>query len=182
MTIKDQNNPLFDKFLKHLFDCRDTDNLIIKGHILTEYAMNYYIELSSIEKINLNESRFTYSNKIDIVKMFGLFKKHTTLNNELKLLNKLRNSIAHKLKYDEQILIEFLRGFENYRKAFKLDKLDHLDINDEIFYELDDEKITVKGSHLLLMFYISIICVTIFSSSESITQIAGHNSSSKKIN
>lgn len=165
-----ENNPLFDKFLKHLFDCRDTDNLIIKGHILTEYAMNFYIEMSSAEKIDLKETRFTYSNKIDIVRILGLFKKNRHLCQELKLLNKLRNSIAHKLKYDEKILADFLKGFEKYRSLFKSDKLDRLEIDEEIFYELGEEKITVNGSHMLLMFYISIICMTIFSSFEPKTE------------
>jgi len=161
-----ENNPLIDKFLNHLYDCRDTDNLIIKGHILTEYAMNFYIEMSSAEKIDLKETRFTYSNKIDIVRILGLFKRNNNLCQELKLLNKLRNSIAHKLKYDEKILAEFLKGFEKHRSLFKSDKLDRLEIGDEIFYEMGEEKITVNGSHLLLMFYISIICMTIFSSVE----------------
>lgn len=161
-----QNNPLFDKFLKHLFDCRDTDNLIIKGHILTEYAMNFYIEMSSVEKIDLKETRFTYSNKIDIVKILGLFKRDPFLYNELKLLNKLRNSIAHKLKFDEKILTEFLKGFEKHKSKFKSAKLDRLQIEDEIFYEFDNEKVTVRGSHMLLMFYISLICMNIFSSYE----------------
>jgi len=158
-----QNNALFDKFLKHLFDCRDTDNLIIKGHILTEYALNFYIEMSSVEKIDLKETRFTYSNKIDIARILGLFKKDIFLYNELKLLNKLRNSIAHKLKYDEKILAEFLKGFDKHKNTLKSEKLDRLKIDDEIFYELDDDKITVNGSHLLLMFYISTICMNIFS-------------------
>lgn len=164
MTQKQESNPLIDKFLKHLYDCRDTNNLIIKGHILTEYAMNYFIEMNSKEKISLKELRFTYSNKIDIVRILGLFKDNEFLYNELKLLNKLRNSIAHKLKYDEKTLEEFLKGFEKHKNFFKSEKLDRLEKNDEIFYELGDEKITVKGSHMLFMFYVSIICMKIFHS------------------
>lgn len=162
-----QNNPLIDKFLKHLFDCRDTDNVIIKGHILTEYAMNFYIEMSSAEKIDLKNTRFTYSNKIDIGRIVGLFKEDPFLYNELTLLNKLRNSIAHKLKYDEKILAEFLKGFEKHRNKFESEKLDRLQIEYEIFYEFDSGKVAVKGSHMLLMFYISIICMNIFSSFKS---------------
>jgi hypothetical protein len=153
---------LIDKFLSHLYDCRDTDNLIIKGHILTEYAMNFFIEMSSAEKVHLKEIRFTYSNKIDIVKILGLFKQHPFLYGELKLLNKLRNSIAHELKYDEKILAEFLKGFERHKVKFMSDKLDRLDMKEEVFYELGNERITVKGGHMLLMFYISVICMTIF--------------------
>lgn len=162
-TMK-ESSPLIEKFLIHLYDCRDTDNLIIKGHILTEYAMNFFIEMSSVEKIDLKEIRFTYSNKIDIVRILGLFKKNEFLYNELKLLNKLRNSIAHRLKYDEKVLSDFLKGFERHRGNFKSDKVDGLEMSEDVFYELGGEKISVKGAHMLLMFYVSIICMTIFSS------------------
>lgn len=154
MTQKNKNNPLIDEFLNHLYDCRDTDNLIIKGHILTEYAMNYFIEMSSKEKIDLKEIRFTYSNKIDIVRILGLFKENTFLYNELKLLNKLRNSIAYKLKYDDKILADFLKGFEKHKSFFNSAKVAQLEIDEEIIYKTNKEEISVKGSHMLLMLYI----------------------------
>nr|WP_295706222.1 hypothetical protein [uncultured Lacinutrix sp.] len=164
MELENKENPLIDNFLSHLFDCRDIDNLIIKGHILTEHALHFFIEMSAIEKVDFKKIKFTYSNKIEIAKLFGLFKKHPKLYNELRQLNKLRNSIAHRLKYDEKLLSEFLKGFDNYKTLFKSQKLNQLEIGEEVFYESGNEKITVDGSHMMLMFYISAVCMTIFQS------------------
>ena len=163
MDNKKEKNPLIDKFLSHLFDCRDTDNLIIKGHILTEHALHFYIEMKAVEKVDFKKVKFTYSNKIEIAKLFGLFKNDPQLYNELKQLNKLRNSIAHRLKHDDKILTEFLKGFNRYKSAFGSDRV-NLDKDEEVFYEIEQEKITVTGAHMTLMFYISAICMKIFGS------------------
>ena len=62
--VEKKENILVDKFLVHLLDCNDTDNLIIKGHILTEHALHFFIEMNSVEKVNFKKIKFTYSNKI----------------------------------------------------------------------------------------------------------------------
>lgn len=161
-----KENPLIDKFFIHLYDCRDIDNLIIKGHILTEHALHFFIEMNAVEKIDFKKIKFTYSNKIEIAKLFGLYKKEPKLYNELRQLNKLRNSIAHRLKYDEKLLSEFLKGFESRKQSFNHKKMNNLELGKEVFYEMGDEKITVDGSHLMLMFYISSICMSIFTAIE----------------
>lgn len=160
-----KENVLVDKFLVHLLDCNDTDNLILKGHLLTEHALHFYIEMNSVEKLNFKKVKFTFSNKIEIAKILGLYKVRPELYTELKLLNRLRNSIAHNLKYDEKTLNEFLKGFDKYKGFFESEKFKRLHSNsdDEIFYENKDDNVTVKGKHLILMFYMSAICMSIFS-------------------
>jgi hypothetical protein len=159
-----KENVMVDKFLVHLLDCNDTDNLIIKGHILTEHALHFFIEMNSIEKLNFKKIKFTYSNKIEIAKILGLYKENPELYNELKLLNRLRNSIAHNLKYDQKTLNDFLLGFDKYKGFFQSEKFKRLSSDEEIFYENNGGKITVKGEHMILMFYISSICMSIFGS------------------
>jgi hypothetical protein len=160
-------HPFNPEFIKHLSQCRDTDNLIIKGHILTEYSLNCYIENKSAEKINIDETRFTYYNKIEISKILGLYKIKPELYNELKLLNKLRNSIAHKLKFDENILKQFVAGFNKYKHLYDSESIDLLKVDNAVVYDLGNEKILLQGEHLMFMFYISIICQHIFDAFEN---------------
>ena len=151
-----------DDFLPYLINCRDTDNLIIKGHILTEHALNFYINMKSIEKIDIEKMKFTYANKIQIAKILGLFKIFPQLFEELTLLNKLRNSLAHRLKYDEKVLTDFLKGYEKRRLGLGF-KSQTLEIGRET--ELKNEYgeiVTVDGSHMMLMLQISSMCLYIY--------------------
>lgn len=160
------NNPpikeRIESFLPHLIKCKDTDNLIIKGHILTEHALNFYIEMLSVEKINISKTKFTYANKVEISKILGLFKKYPELLEELTLLNKLRNSLAHRLRYDENTLTSFLKGFEKRKSGYGY-KSQTLEIGKEIEVQtLDNEILKIDGKHMMLMLQISSICANIY--------------------
>jgi hypothetical protein len=99
-------------YLDRLTQCKDFDSVIIKGHLFTEYHLERYIESKSAEKIDIQDLRLSYAVKMEVSKILGLFVNDKTLYKNLKLLNKLRNSIAHNLHHDEKILIEFLEGFD----------------------------------------------------------------------
>lgn len=162
MQNKEQIGKRIESFLPHLMNCRDTDNLIIKGHILTEHALNFYINMLSEEKINFDKINFTYANKVQIAKILGLYKKFPDLLEELTLLNKLRNSLAHRLKYDEKVLENFLQGFKKRRDAYGL-KAEDLEIGKQTqLMTLNEEKLFVDGSHMMLMLQISSICMYIY--------------------
>ena len=151
-----------DDFLPYLINCRDTDNLIIKGHILTEHALNFYINMKSVDKIDIEKMKFTYANKIQIAKILGLFKIFPQLLEELTLLNKLRNSLAHRLKYNEKVLTDFLKGFEKRRSGFSF-KSQNLEIGKKTELKNEyDEIVSVDGSHMMLMLQISSICLYIY--------------------
>ncbi len=156
------SDPIIDKFFIHLIDCRDTDNLIIKGHILTEHALNFFIEMQSVEKMDKN-AKFTYSNKIEIAQILGLFKNNHELKKELKLLNKLRNSIAHNLKYDKDALKQFLLSFKKVKDAFKDGKTENLEDDEEVYFEQAEGKFKVSGGHMKFMLLICYMCGQIFS-------------------
>lgn len=163
LTQEEKEYPLIDKFLFHMFDIKDVDYLILKGHILTEHSLHFFIEMASVEKINFEKVKFSYSNKIEIAKTLGLFADNKKLYSELKLLNKLRNSIAHKLKYDEKLFADFIKGFEPYKDYFQSENFKKLNVSAEIFKENENGDIPDEGKLNMSMLYISTICMKIFS-------------------
>jgi len=163
MNKEKKEHILVDKFFFHMFGIKDLDYLILKGHILTEHSLNFFIEKTSIEKINFDKIKFSYSNKIEIAKTLGLFKANPKIYEELKLLNKLRNSIAHKLKYDEKLFSDFIKGFKPYKDYFQSDSFKNTSINKDIFKENENGEMPEEGKLNISMLYISTICMKIFS-------------------
>jgi len=154
---------LIDKFFFHMFGIKDLDYLILKGHILTEHSLHFFIEKTSVEKINFEKIKFSYSNKVEIAKTLGLFKSNPKLYAELKLLNKLRNSIAHKLKYDEKLFADFIKGFDPYKDYFESENFKNLNISEDVFKEDENGEIPENGKINISMLYIYTICMKIFS-------------------
>ena len=163
MNEEKKEHILIDKFFFHMFGIKDLDYLILKGHILTEHSLHFFIEKTSVEKINFSKIKFSYSNKVEIAKTLGLFKSNTKLYEELKLLNKLRNSIAHKLKYDEKLFTDFIKGFTTYKDYFETESFKNLNIDKDIFKEDENGVISEDGKINIAMLYVYTICMKIFS-------------------
>ena len=87
---------------ENLDKCKDVDLTIIKGHILVEHHLNRFILSSVNSPEDFDDSKFSFAQKIQLSSMLGLRK--ASLREELILLNKLRNEIAHKLSYTERLL------------------------------------------------------------------------------
>jgi hypothetical protein len=107
------------KIIKDYFlGCKDFDNLILKGHLLIEHKINDTIKSLSLQKIDISKSDFKFIHKVQILKILGLFMidekfpSSTKLYENIILLNKLRNSMAHNLKFDETILENFMNNFK----------------------------------------------------------------------
>ena len=173
-------NEIFDKLHSHLGNCIDIDNLIIKGHILTEHALNFYIEKLAIEKLD-KDSRLTYTAKIEVAQVLGLFKKRKGLRLELRLLNKLRNSIAHNLTYDDKIFNELLKSYTKLAKL-KANGLEEMkddtvvyikDSEPPIFQKVEDKFIQLSGAkklsgkHIKLELLITHICALMYGITEA---------------
>jgi hypothetical protein len=98
-----------EKIFDHLINCRDIDNLIIKGHLITEHLIDEFIENHSIARVNFNNHKIGYNLKIEIAKILGLFILNENLYQTLIQLNKLRNSIAHSLNFGDELLNSFFQ-------------------------------------------------------------------------
>jgi hypothetical protein len=85
---------------KHLDNETHVTSLILKGHLVVEHTMNLVIELldDSVKKYDLERAKF--SDKMKLCGYLGLFNGNRTTHDQINLLNKLRNGIAHRLEYD----------------------------------------------------------------------------------
>ena len=105
--IREYSIEEFIKFSsKELSSINDTQLLILKGHILVEYSLNCYLEAKSINnKSDFFKEQFTFSTKLKMAKHFTtLGAIDNDLINEIHILNKIRNEIAHKLSYNNTLL------------------------------------------------------------------------------
>jgi hypothetical protein len=102
-NLYDENeiNFLADKYAKEFTKFSDIEGIIIRGHILIEQSINRSIELTVLTKNEYNADRFSFAQKVQIGNMLGISGDFKT---ELNSLNKLRNQIAHSLKYDEKYI------------------------------------------------------------------------------
>jgi hypothetical protein len=110
-----------DYSYEQLSKCTDVEFVILKGHILIEYLLNYFIEESNLD---LKESyqKFTFAEK---VRMFEIFGNNASkkLIDYLKLVNKIRNEIAHSLEINDELkkqLLNIGRGEDELTEYLKL--------------------------------------------------------------
>ncbi len=106
--------------------------MILKGHILVEYSVNCYLEsLSKIHDPDFFKERFTFAEKLNIAKHFGpLGNEQDNLYQEIFLLNRLRNSIAHTLTFDSNVVRELFAELAKKNPKF----------NDVSAYKSDRER------------------------------------------
>ncbi|KIA92462.1 hypothetical protein OA93_23280 [Flavobacterium sp. KMS] len=114
-------------FIKELNDIDDFNLLILKGHILVEYIINLYLEsLSNKKEPDFFKENYTFSLKLGLLKHFGnIGGELINLYEELHLLNKLRNDIAHKLQYQERHLTDFYTHLSKKELIFKNNDFDN---------------------------------------------------------
>lgn len=98
----------------------DLELVILKGHILIEYSLNKFIDDISEKTFDIYKESFQFVHKVKICKALGLFKstKHS-LEEIILTFNKVRNSIAHYLEYDENELHKLISLFKHMSKDVK---------------------------------------------------------------
>ena len=163
MSSDNKKTSRIDLYVDHLLSCKDMDNLILKGHLMTEWALQYYINEFAKKKVNFKKVRFTYSNKLEIAKLLGLFENgNTKLYRLLKLVNGLRNSIAHNVEYDSKIINKFFE--ECYIQSIQGENnIGIMNPDDKIEYKLSKTgKTTINGTHFRFLINISMICSKIY--------------------
>lgn len=98
----------FRKFVINEFTgIRELKVVIIKGHILIEYLLSYYLELLSNDGWNRFLDGSTFHNKVRLLETFGdkNFKKFVNL---ILKYNRIRNDISHYYEWDIIHLDEFI--------------------------------------------------------------------------
>lgn len=117
---------------KELSKIDDIQLLILKGHIVIEYALNCYLEaISKSDHSDFFKENFSFSEKIKIAKHFGqLGSRDSNLIKELLILNKVRNDIAHRLEYSNDHLNELFT--EVSVKYPKVDSSENISIKEKM--------------------------------------------------
>lgn len=111
--IREYNLEDFKELLLSNFkNIYDLELLILKGHIITEFTINCYLEnLSNNSDANFFRGGYNHSLKIGMIEHFGNFgEKSLGIIKSLKLLNKIRNGIAHTLTVNEQLIEEYINS------------------------------------------------------------------------
>lgn len=113
--IKDEEFKSIIEAQIHAID--DLQLLILKGHILVEYAMNKFINDLTEDSFDIYKENFHFAQKIKLCKALGLFESTVyPLEETMTTLNKIRNSIAHYLEYDIE---EINKLFSIFKKMSK---------------------------------------------------------------
>ncbi len=100
-----------DILMKELDGINNIELLILKGHILIEYSLNKFINDVNDGEVDIDQTNFTFYNKILVAEFLGLFKNKDHLRENLININKLRNQIAHKLFYEEELLKRIIEKY-----------------------------------------------------------------------
>ncbi|TWO31719.1 hypothetical protein E1J38_012525 [Seonamhaeicola sediminis] len=111
--IRDYSLEDFKELLLNNFkNIYDLELLILKGHIITEFTINCYLEnLSNNSDANFFKGGYSHSLKIGMIEHFGRFGERSSgIIKSLRLLNKIRNGIAHNLSVNEQLIREYINS------------------------------------------------------------------------
>ncbi len=88
---------------------RNLELLILKCHVIIEFALESYIRALSAATMTDRELKLTFEEKTNVAYMMGLGIKDPLLLPSIELLNRIRNDIAHRLTVDEKKLDELIR-------------------------------------------------------------------------
>lgn len=113
--------------------------------------------MKSIKRLD-PKIKFSYANKLEIAQILGLYKADPTLKKKLKLINKLRNSIAHSLHYDEKVLEELQTHFDTIKGKINDSKSSTLTNEETAILNLEERRVKVKGKHMKLLLLFSFTC------------------------
>lgn len=132
--------------------CSDIETVILKGHLLLEYVLNGYIERNNLD-INEGYQGFSFAQKLKMYEIFGT----SSLIPELKMLNKLRNDIAHTFELNRQLVNKLIRDIHKksdplhkrarsleYKLIMALQSL-FLEVRHEMYLEQEAKGIINKG-------------------------------------
>lgn len=92
-------NPLFEWAVwGHLESERNIELILLKGHLLLEMTLDFFFKHNNIENCNdylFNRKIICFENS-DITDK----SKQIIITNSLKIINKLRNKLAHEFQFD----------------------------------------------------------------------------------
>jgi hypothetical protein len=86
-----------EHFLQHLPVGRDPELILLKGHLLVERLLEKYLAANLANPSALTDGEFSFSQKLAVVAALSCKSDSEWLWVTIKLFNRLRNRLAHRL-------------------------------------------------------------------------------------
>lgn len=110
MKTKDIKDQDFEELLnKQLNGIETIELMVLKGQILIAYSINKFIADTNESNLDIDKVGFTFSNKIKVAELLGLFNHNDRTKESINIVNKIRNQIAHQLTFDDEKLQDLLK-------------------------------------------------------------------------
>ena len=97
--------------------------VILRGHILIEYALTRFIENYCPEEGYTLDDKFPFYQKFQVCRILGLYSgDEKDLIDQINIINKMRIQIAHKLTFDKTLLpnlYKYHKGIKDVAKKVK---------------------------------------------------------------
>lgn len=121
-----------EEFEKHLPPSLDSELLVLKGHLLVEELLEVYLWNNLANPRELEDARLSFAQKLSLVAALHADSESNWLWKSVRLLNSLRNDLAHKLESGrkDKLLVEFVRYVQ------QSPELEHLEPPPEITGQL----------------------------------------------
>jgi hypothetical protein len=87
---------------------RNLELVVLKCHLLVEYMLNQFIDLTARTEGVIDNERFTFSQKETLVHLLG-FPPDPLFFPSVDLLNRIRNQVAHTLDLDRRLIDQLIR-------------------------------------------------------------------------
>ena len=92
---------ILDSLESDLMKFEDVELILLKGHLILEQALNQHLALYISDRNKLKSLRLMFSKKIDLlVALDGSFFSNKDRILQLKEINRIRNKLAHEIKFD----------------------------------------------------------------------------------
>lgn len=101
-------------FEKEMANIDPLQQVLLKGHLIIEAALDSILSIIFFHPEHIFRGRFTFVQKVQIARAFGLRKDMNTIWNVILSINEVRNEVAHNLAGDnrETKLKQLRRLFE----------------------------------------------------------------------
>ncbi len=95
-----EHHGYLELFEKHLHEMDAVMNVLLKGHLIIEHALDNIIDMFFFHAEHIQNRNLTFSNKLAIVRALALDKNRDDTWTMIEQINSLRNAVAHKLVID----------------------------------------------------------------------------------
>jgi len=96
----------FDKyakmFEKEMGEIDPLQQIVLKGHLIIEAALDNILSTIFFHAEHVFRGRFTFMQKVQMARAFGLRKDKNTIWNVILSINEVRNEVAHNLAGDKR--------------------------------------------------------------------------------